>query len=146
MAFERAFNSPFQHLTADEEAWLNIWRHEGAKELVVEAIQFCIGLVSPASTSPPARALTETDIGEFLRRWGGVSYGGTTVKIAMDANVRTAREIAGRWNSIGSEGGLRPIADSFLDAARKEYQKLTADGMPDGFRPWRRLLAESAPE
>lgn len=122
----------FQPLTEEEENWLDIWYHEGAKELTVEALQVCIDLVSPASS------MSNADLGEFLRLWGGMCYGGTTFKTTMNANVRTALEIH-EQSKARSDRDLRPVADAFRTAAQTQYDKLTANGMPDGLRPWRRV-------
>ena len=141
-----AFDNPFQQLDPDEELWLNTWDREGAKELTVEALLVCIDLVLPASNQPALPSLSEGDLSDILRRWFSVYYSGTTFKIAMDVNVQTAIEIHNRWRKAGSGEDLRPIADSFLSAARNQYNKLIADGMPDGLRPWRRFLHEPPPE
>jgi hypothetical protein len=140
-----AFDNPFQQLDPDEELWLNTWDHEAAKELAVEALRVCIDLVLPASNQPTLPSLSEGDLGDTLRRWCSVCYSGTTFKIAMDVNIQTAIEIHNRWRTAGSDGDLRPIADSFLSAARNQYNKLIADGMPDGLRPWRRFLEPPPP-
>ena len=133
-----AYDDPFRTLTPDEEAWLEVWLHEGAKELTVEALQMCMDLVSPAAGGPAAKSIDDADLRALLRNWFGCCYP-STFKRAMDDNVLIALEIHGRWMA-GARVGLRTVADEFLRAARSQYEILTARGMPNGLRPWRRFL------
>ena len=133
-----AYDDPFRTLTADEEAWLEVWFHEGAKELTVEALQLCMDLIAPAAGQSPAQHTEEEDRRALLRNWFGCCYP-STFKHAMDDNVRIALEIHGRWRA-GARVGLRSVAEEFFRAARSQYESLTAHGMPNGLRPWLRFL------
>jgi hypothetical protein len=125
-------------LTAEEESWLNRWEHEGAKELAVEALQVCIDLVLPAARQV-ACSLSEAGQLAILQRWHGVCYPGTTFKSGMDTNIMTAFELNRLSRVVGDDSAFLAAAASFFDAAQDRYLQLTANGMPDGLRPWRRL-------
>jgi hypothetical protein len=137
-----SYDTPFQQLTPEEEAWLNRWEREGAKELAVEAFQVCIDLVLPAARQVTAR-LSEADQRAILERWSGVYCSGTTFKKGMDTNLMTAFELDQLSRTVWDDGTLLTAAVSFLDAAQKQYERLTIDGVPNGLRPWRRLSAPS---
>lgn len=136
------YETPFQQLTRKDEAWLEEWQHEGAKELAVEALQVCIDLVWPAAKQLTAR-LSDHERQEILQRWRGVCYPGTTFKNAMDTNLMTAFELNRLSRIVGEDSSFLTVAVSFLKAAENAYTKLTANGMPDGLRPWRRLRPPS---
>ena len=38
------YDTDFRQFTPEEEAWLDRWEHEGAKELAVEALLVCIDI------------------------------------------------------------------------------------------------------
>lgn len=136
------YETTFQYVTPDDEKWLDCWHHEGAKELVVEACLLCIDLVSPSVTGVSEVRLSDADRDDFRRRWRSVCYGGTTFQQAMSMNLTTASEINRLSKVVGEDERLATASRQFLAAAQKQLDKLTAGGMPDGFRPWRRL-AES---
>jgi hypothetical protein len=142
-AIGMSYDTPFQQLTPEEEDWLNRWEHEGAKELAVGALQLCIDLVLPAARQATAR-LTEADQRANLQRWYSVYYSGTTFKKRIDTNLMTAFELNRLSRIVGDHSAFLTAAVLFLDAAQKEYARLTANGMPDGLRPWRRLRPSSS--
>src|SRR5262245_43289450 len=122
------YDEPFQPLTPDHEAWLNRWEHEGAKELTLQALRVCIDLVSPAATGVASR-LTEADRVDILLRWHTMHYSSTTFKEVVNVNIATAMEIHRLSSIVGDDTAFVETADSFLDAAGKQYANLTANGM-----------------
>ena len=140
---EITYETTFQQFDPEDEAWLNHWAHEGAKELVVEALQVCIDLVLPAAKQVDPR-LSDGERLEILQRWHGVIYSGTTFQAAMNTNLQTAFELNRLSGFVEDDSSFLTAAVSFLECAQNVYEKLTANGMPNGLRPWRRLrpLAE----
>jgi len=132
------YDTPFQQLTADEEAWLNRWQHEGAKELAVEALHVCIDLVRPAARQVEP-SLSENERLAVLQRWNGVYYPATSFKDAIDNNISTAFELNRLAKVVGDDSALLTAAASFFQGANREYARLTASGMPDGLNFWRRI-------
>jgi hypothetical protein len=140
------YETTFRYVTPDDEKWLDCWYNEGAKELVVEACLLCIDLVSPSATGVSKVRLSEADRNDFRWRWRSVCYGGTTFQQAMSMNLATAFEINRLTKVVGEDERLTTASRLFLEAAQNQLDKLIAGGMPDSFRPWRRLLAESGNE
>jgi len=139
---EISYKTPYQQFTREDEAWLDEWHHEGAKELAVEALQVCIDLVLPAAKQVTAR-LSEGERQDVLQRWFGFLYPGTTFKNAMDTNLMTAFEFDRLSGIVGDDSSFLTAAVTFSDAAQNAYKKLTANGMPNGLRPWRRFRPPS---
>ncbi len=147
MNLDPSYENKFQSLTSQQEAWLDVWHREGAKELTIEALRVCMDLVLPASSSAEIPHTCEAEQEAILKQWFGFCYGGTiddgaSYKEAMDANVLTAMQIHKRWKTVALDTAVRTLADSFLVAAQQQYRLLTTNGIPDGMRPWRRILRD----
>jgi hypothetical protein len=130
--------SAFQPLSMEERRWLDLPSNEGAKDLVVEALVFCIRLAL-VSTQSLRIANEDRVLVEFFARWYSVCYPGTTSKHTLDRNLRTAFALQEQNDAFESDSQARNV---FLDAAISQYEQLLAKGAPNPFRPWRRLLLE----
>jgi hypothetical protein len=61
----------------------------------------------------------------------------------LDTNLITAFELHRLSKIVGDDSAFLTAAVSFFAAVQREYAKLTANGMPDGLRFWRRLRPNS---
>lgn len=122
-----AYSDPFLFLTSEERDWLNVPLRGEKKDLALEAIDVCICLVLPSSSSADRPHLSERDVGKVLRRWHQ-SLSNGSYRLAVDRNICTAIEISNRYKLIGDSRDLIIIADTFLRSARQQRQQLLGSG------------------